>query len=80
MSDSLGIISLDSALSMLKDDYKKRCFTIWKQFTDFCGEDYDEFPPGEGALYEYFKKSCLDWNFMFNTCILINESHIPISW
>ena len=23
MSDSLGIISLDSALSMLKDDYKK---------------------------------------------------------
>ena len=62
MSDSLGIISLDSALSMLKDDYKKRCFTIWKQFTDFCGEDYDEFPPGEGALYGYFKSLREDKN------------------
>ena len=61
MSDSLGIISLD-ALSMPKDDYKKRCFTIWKQFTDFCGEDYDEFPPGEGALYGYFKSLREDKN------------------
>ena len=32
------------------------------QFTDFCGEDYDEFPPGEGALYGYFNSLREDKN------------------
>ena len=71
MSDSLGIISLDSALSMLKDDYKKRCFTIWKQFTVFCGEDYEEFPPGEVALYGYFKSLREDKNMASSSILFL---------
>ena len=49
------MLSLEDALSLIKPDYAKKCKSSWLTFVDYSGSSFDQQPPEEGILTEYFK-------------------------
>ena len=49
------MLSLEDALSLIKPEYAKKCKVSWLTFVDFSGSSFDQQPPEEEILIDFFK-------------------------